>query len=101
MVRTDGTALRRRQRCGDRLDVAKDIKVLFLGLFGETDQNPKPEDAKKFGELVKQHNPKVEIVVYPGAGHGFHADYRPSYNPTAAADAWKRCVTWFRTHMSA
>jgi carboxymethylenebutenolidase len=82
-------------------DVAKDIKMPFLGLFGETDQNPKAEDARKFGELVKQHNPKVEIIVYPGAGHGFHADYRPSYNPAAAADAWKRCVTWFRTYMSA
>ena len=77
-------------------DVAKDIKVPFLGLFGETDQNPKPEDAKRFGELVKQAgNPKVEIVVYPGAGHGFHADYRPSYNAQAAADAWSRCVAWF------
>ena len=61
-------------------DLAKDIKIPFLGLYGETDQNPKPEDARRFGELVKQHNPNVEVVVYPGAGHGFYADYRPSYN---------------------
>ena len=26
-------------------DVAKNIKIPFLGLYGETDQNPKPEDA--------------------------------------------------------
>src|SRR5262249_36931244 len=68
---------------GDKtgFDVAKDIKIPFLGLFGETDQNPKPEDAKRFGELLKQSgNPNAEIVIYPGAGHGFHADYRPSYN---------------------
>src|SRR5437016_4572779 len=71
-------------------DVAKDIKVPFLGLFGELDQNPKPDDAKKFGELVKTAgNQNVEIVVYPGAQHGFHADYRPSYKADAAADAWK------------
>jgi carboxymethylenebutenolidase len=81
-------------------DVAKDIKAPFLGLFGETDTNPKPEDAIKFGELLKQHgNKDVEIVIYPGAGHAFHADYRPSYKAEAAADAWKRCVAWFDKYL--
>jgi carboxymethylenebutenolidase len=82
-------------------DVAKDIKMPFLGLYGETDQNPKPEDATKFGEMVRAHNPNVEIVVYPGAGHGFHADYRPSYNKAAADDAWNRCVGWFNKNLRA
>ena len=89
---------------GDKtgFDVAKDVKIPFLGLFGETDQNPKPEDAKRFGELVKQAgNQNVEIVVYPGAGHGFHADYRPSFNAAAAADAWKRCTNWFEKYLKA
>ena len=82
-------------------DVAKDIKVPFLGLFGETDKNPPPEDAKKFGEMLKQHgNKNVEIVVYPGASHGFHADYRPSYNKAAADDGWKRCVAWLKKYES-
>ena len=80
-------------------DVAKDIACPFLGLFGETDQNPKPEDARRFGEMLKQYNPNVEIVVYPGAGHGFHADYRPSYDAAAAADAWNRCLAWFGKHL--
>jgi carboxymethylenebutenolidase len=80
-------------------DVAKDITCPFLGLFGETDQNPKPEDARRFGEVLKQHNPNVEIVIYPGAGHGFHADYRPSYDAAAATDAWNRCLAWFGKHL--
>jgi carboxymethylenebutenolidase len=82
-------------------DIAKDIKIPFLGLFGETDTNPPPADAKRFGELVRAQNPSVEIVVYPGAGHGFHADYRPSYNAAAAADAWKRCLGWFDRYLKA
>ena len=82
-------------------DLAKDIKIPLLGLYGETDQNPKPEDARRFGELVKQHNQNVEVVVYPGAGHGFHADYRPSYNKEAADDAWKRCTGWFDKYLKA
>jgi carboxymethylenebutenolidase len=75
--------------------------VPFLGLYGETDKNPPPEDARRFGEMVKAHNPSVEIVVYPGAGHAFHADYRPSYNAAAAADGWKRCVAFFDKHLKA
>jgi carboxymethylenebutenolidase len=82
-------------------DLAKDIKIPLLGLYGETDQNPKPEDAKKLGEMVRAQNPNVEIVVYPGAGHGFHADYRPSYNKAAADDAWNRCVGWFDKYLRA
>ena len=82
-------------------DLAKDIKIPFLGLYGETDQGPKPEDARKFGEMVRATNPNVEIVVYPGVGHGFHADYRPSYNKAAADDAWNRCVGWFNKNLRA
>src|SRR5437016_4907633 len=83
-------------------DLAKDIKIPLLGLYGETDQNPKPEDDKKFEEMLKQHgNKNVEIVIYPGAGHGFHADYRPSHNKEAADDAWKRCTAWFAKYLKA
>ena len=82
-------------------DVAKDIKIPFLSLSGETDTAPTPADARKLGELVKHHNPNVEVVVYPGAGHGFHADYRPSYKPEAAADAWKRCLDFFGKNLKA
>ncbi len=76
-------------------DVAKDIKIPFLGLYGETDKGPAPEDVKKLEEMIKAGNKNVEVVIYPGAGHGFFADYRPSYNPAAAADAWKRCTAFF------
>src|SRR5574337_955352 len=73
-------------------DVAKDITCPFLGLFGEEDQNPAPADVRRFEELLKMHNPNVEIVIYPKAGHAFHADYRPNYRPEAAKDGWDRCL---------
>ena len=82
-------------------DVAKDIKVPLLSLSGETDTGPAPADARKLGDLIKQHNPNVEIVVYPGAGHAFFADYRPSFNAAAAADGWKRCTDWFAKYLKA
>jgi carboxymethylenebutenolidase len=39
-----------------------------------------------------------EIIVYPEAGHGFHADYRASYDATAATDGWKRMLAFFRAY---
>jgi carboxymethylenebutenolidase len=82
-------------------DVAKDITCPFLGLFGEEDKNPTPEDVRKFEALLKQHNPNVEIVIYPNAGHAFHADYRQSYRAEAAKDGWTRCVGWFNKYLRA
>jgi carboxymethylenebutenolidase len=35
-----------------------------------------------------------EIIVYPDAGHGFHADYRSSYNAADAADGWRRMLAF-------
>ena len=81
--------------------MAKDIKAPFLGLYGESDQNPTPAEVQKFVEMLKPHNPTAEAVIYPGAGHAFFADYRPSYNATAAADGWKRCLAHFDQHLKA
>jgi carboxymethylenebutenolidase len=81
-------------------DVAKDIRCPFLGLFGEEDKNPPPEDVRKFEAMLKQHNQNVEMVIYPNAGHAFHADYRPSYRAEAAQDGWGRCVAWFKRYLS-
>ena len=82
-------------------DVAKDIKAPLLILAGETDTSASPDDVRKMGELVKMHNPNVEVVIEPGAGHAFFADYRPSFNAAAAADGWKRCTDWFAKYLKA
>ncbi len=39
-----------------------------------------------------------EIIVYPDAPHGFHADYRPSYREQPARDGWSRALGWFQSH---
>jgi carboxymethylenebutenolidase len=56
---------------------------------------------KRFVDLAKAGNPNVEMVVYPDAGHAFHADYRPSYQPAAAAAAWEKCLQFFARHLRA
>ena len=37
-------------------------------------------------------------IFYPGAPHGFHADYRASYRKEAAEDAWNLMQGWFKKY---
>ena len=80
------------------LDVVADLKAPVLGLYGGQDQGIPLTDVEKMRvALVAARNPS-EIIVYPDAGHGFNADYRPSFNAEAAKDGWRRCLEWFRKY---
>ena len=73
---------------------------IFLQIHGRTVfRFPREHFELGPGEIciVPAGTPHGEIV-YPGADHGFLADYRPSYNEAAAKDAWARCLAWFKSH---
>jgi carboxymethylenebutenolidase len=81
------------------VDVAEKIKGRVLGLYGELDTGiPVSEVEQMRAALKAAGDTKSEIVVFPGANHGFLADYRPSYNEAAAKDGWKRALDWFKAH---
>jgi carboxymethylenebutenolidase len=50
-------------------------------------------------ELVRQAQPKVEIHVYPGAGHGFACEDRSSYDPAATALAEERALAFLSAQL--
>lgn len=77
------------------MDIAAEIKCPLLGLYGEQDSGIPPIDVQEAADKAKAAGKIVEIVEYPDAGHGFHADYRPSYKPKDAADGWARMLAWF------
>lgn len=80
------------------VDVAAGLKCPVLGLYGESDQSIPTEQVGKMRQAIQGMARNVLLVVYPGAGHGFHADYRPSYNKEAATDGWLRMCEWFREY---
>ncbi|MBI4853760.1 MAG: dienelactone hydrolase family protein [Acidobacteria bacterium] len=80
------------------VDIASEIKAPVLGLYGEADQGIPLDTVEKMREALKKGNSSSEIIVYPKAPHGFHADYRASYRKEDAQDAWKRLLEWFKTH---
>nr|WP_294503769.1 dienelactone hydrolase family protein [uncultured Rhodopila sp.] len=78
------------------LDVADKLKCPLLGLYGGQDASIPVDLVHQAEAKAKAAHEIVEIVVYPDAPHGFHADYRPSYRQADAEDAWNRTLGWFR-----
>jgi carboxymethylenebutenolidase len=78
------------------LDVASQLTAPVLGLYGGRDAGIPVEDVEKMRAALRSANEPSEIVLFPEAEHGFHADYRPSYQAETAKDAWRQCLAWFR-----
>ncbi len=77
---------------------AAQVKEPVLGLYGAEDQGISVDDVKKMEATLKAAGKTAEFVIYPGAPHGFHADYRASYRKEAAEDGWKRMDAWFKKY---
>ncbi len=73
------------------------LQAPVLGLYGGKDGLTAGVPAMREA-LAKAGKTDSQIIVYPDAQHGFHADYRPSYNPTDAADGWSRLLAFFASH---
>jgi carboxymethylenebutenolidase len=78
--------------------LAPEMKAPVLGLYGEADQGIKVPDVEQLQAALKAAGKTAEFKIYPGAPHGFHADYRPSYRQEAAEDGWKRLTGWFKEY---
>ena len=84
------------------IGVVDRLKAPVLGLYGAADAGipVASVDAMKAALAASKNAAaqKSSFVVYPGAGHAFHADYRPSYQREAAEDGWKRCLAWLEAN---
>jgi carboxymethylenebutenolidase len=80
------------------IDLAAELKAPVLGLYGRDDNGIPVETVERMRTACKAAGKACDFVIYPDAGHAFHADYRPSYRPQAAKDGWARMLAWFRAH---
>jgi carboxymethylenebutenolidase len=79
---------------------ASTLRTPWLGLFGDDDASIPVETVEELRGALRAASVETDVVRYAGAGHGFHCDARPDFNPDAAADAWKRTLAWFDTHLA-
>ncbi len=81
------------------LDIVPELRAPMLGLYGGQDKGIPESDIDAMRAALKADGKQgSDLIVYPQAQHGFHADYRESYDPAAAKDSWARCLAFLDAH---
>lgn len=80
------------------LGLAGQLRCPLLGLYGGRDPSIDVADVQRAAATARAAGQAVEIKVFPEAGHGFHADYRATYDRAAATAGWADALAWFRAH---
>jgi carboxymethylenebutenolidase len=83
------------------LNESANIKVPVLMLFGEKDASIPMSDVEAIRSRLGMQPRQHEVVVYPGAEHGFNCDERASFHADASKDAWSRTLQWLELRLKA
>jgi carboxymethylenebutenolidase len=74
----------------------RDLEAETLVLVGDDDQGIPAAEIEGIRAALAPAKRKHEVVVYPGAKHGFHSqDRHDVYHPHAAEQAWHATLAWF------
>lgn len=82
----------------DPIDFGSELKVPVLGLYAEKDTSISLDSVARMQAELKKSGSGSEIIVLPGVGHAFNADYRANYNKAAAEKAWELGIAWFQKY---
>lgn len=77
------------------------LRAPVLAFFGAEDGFIPLDRVEALQVAARTHGKRVEVVVYPGAGHGFFCDERASFHAPSAQDAWARTTAFLATHLQA
>jgi carboxymethylenebutenolidase len=81
------------------IEYTKDLDAPLLGLFGNDDQAPSPEQVNIHEAELKKYGKAYEFHRYDGAGHGFFYYHYPMYRPEQAMDGWNKIFAFFGKHL--
>ena len=83
------------------IDMTAQIRCPVLGVFGNDDQNPSPEQVDAIEAELNKHGKNYEFLRYDGAGHGFWGWQRPGYRQEQAVDSWAKVFAFYEKHLGA
>lgn len=84
---------------GIPIDRTATLRAPVLAFFGADDPFIPLDSVEKLRTEAARLGKQVEVIVYPGAPHGFFCNERDSYRPEAAADAWEKTKAFFKRHL--
>jgi carboxymethylenebutenolidase len=88
------------QRPKSPIDMTADLACPILGLFGNDDQNPSPEQVDQHEAALKAAGKNYEFHRYDGAGHGFFYYQAPMYRQAAAMEGWGHVFSFFEKNLA-
>jgi carboxymethylenebutenolidase len=77
------------------IDLTPQLSAPLLGIFGNDDSHPSPEQVDLHEEELEKYGKEFEFYRYDGASHGFFYYFAPMYRPEATMDAWEKIFTFF------
>jgi carboxymethylenebutenolidase len=83
------------------LDYTPDLRAPVLGLFGNDDRNPSPQDVDTLEAALQVHGKRYEFHRYDGAGHGFFYYHTGNYRQQQAMDGWSKVFEFFDRELAA
>jgi carboxymethylenebutenolidase len=81
------------------IDYTKDLSCPMIGLFGNDDKSPSPEQVNQHEAELKKYGKNYEFHRYDGAGHGFFYYDRPAYRQEQAVDGWKKIFVFLEKNL--
>ena len=84
---------------GIAVDRTAQVKAPVLAFFGEKDGFIPVSVAEELKTALQREKKDGEVIVYPGADHGFFCNERASYQKEAADDSWRRVKDFFAKHL--
>ena len=82
------------------IDYTKDLSCPILGLFGNEDRHPAPEQVDQHEAELKKHGKNYEFHRYDGAGLGFFYDHAAGYRQAQAVDGWQKVFAFLGKYLA-
>ena len=82
------------------IDLTSQLNAPLLGLFGNDDMGPSPDQVNQHEAVLKEHGKTYQFHRYDGAPHAFNVYDNQRYRPQQAMDAWNQIVAWFSQHLA-
>ena len=82
------------------IELTKNLSCPLLGIFGNEDRAPSPEQVNEHEAELKKHGKAYEFYRYDGAGHGIFYYHRPMYRVEQALDGWNKLFAFYGKHLA-
>ena len=81
------------------IDYAENLQCPLLGIFGNEDRSPAPEEVDALEARLRELGKDYEFHRYDGAGHGIWYYHTPMYRQGPAMDSFDKTLAFLDRHL--